>query len=467
MLKATSYINGKFVETQEKISIISPETNKVIGIMTGLSKEHIQDAYKSARGSQQLWEEYSKIKRIKLMSEWSKLILQEKELIATIMTKEIAKPLKSSISEIERSVKYIEETISKYQKQESVNLKLSDTKSAQIILKPLGVILVISPFNYPINLSVTKLAPALLTGNTVVFKSATNGTLACSKMVELAHKVGFPKGVINFVTGKGSVIGDALISNKHSDAIMFTGGTETGLKIAQSSTMKHLMFELGGKDSAIILEDADLESTTNSVISGGFSYSGQRCTAIKRVFVHKNIKEKFVKLLTAKTNKLTIGKAIDNCDITALINNHSSNFVNELFNDAINKGATACNTFKKIDNLISPVILDNVTLKMRIAHEEQFGPILPIIEFNDIEDAIKWSNDTPYGLQASVFTRNIGLANKIATQLVVGSVNINGASQRGPDILPFVGVKGSGLATQGIEYALHSVVREFNIINNK
>jgi glyceraldehyde-3-phosphate dehydrogenase (NADP+) len=268
------------------------------------------------------------------------------------MVKEIAKPFNSSVSEVERTVQYILDTITEYNKMKTEHLVLGKNKKADIILKPLGVILVISPFNYPINLSMTKLAPALLTGNTVVFKSATNGTLTSSRMIELAHQAGFPKGVINFVTGQGSVIGDCLIHNNKGNAIMFTGGTTTGLKIAKDSTMKYLMFELGGKDPAIVCKDADLEIATDKIITGAFSYSGQRCTAIKRVFVHKDIKSDFLKLLTEKTNKLTVGEAKNNCDITALIQNKAATFVQALLDDALEHGAVSLTKVKRQNNLV-------------------------------------------------------------------------------------------------------------------
>ena len=467
MYKGIAYINGEFITNDKTIEIISPETNKPVGVVVSLTQDNIKYAYSSAKNAQSKWEALAKEQRIKLMEKWALLIENNKEDIAKIMVAEIAKSLKSSISEIERTIEYIHATIIEYKKMKTEHLKFGSSKEADIYLKPLGVILVISPFNYPINLSMTKIAPSLLTGNTIVFKSATNGTLSCSKMIELADQAGFPKGVINFVTGKGSEIGDSLIANNIANAIMFTGGTETGLKIAKDSTMKYLMFELGGKDPAIVCEDANLEFTVEQIIIGAFSYSGQRCTAIKRVYVHKNIKDKFLKLLVEKVNKLTVGKAIDNCDITSLINKHSTTHIKNLLNDAIEKGATPLNKISISQNLVHPVILDNVTNEMNISYEEQFGPILPILEYKSIEEVIERANDTKYGLQASIFTKNVEFAKKIAMKLEVGTVNINGPSQRGPDILPFIGVKGSGLITQGVKYALNSVVREFNIVNNK
>ena len=467
MIVSKAYINGIFIEKESAENIISPETNKTVGVMPSLDKKDIDKAYNSANEALFSWENLNKNKRIEIMEKWAKLISSKKNDIANIMVLEIAKPLNSAISEITRTVEYIMETIEAYKRMNNIHINVSDSKLADITKKPLGIILAISPFNYPLNLTVTKLCPALLTGNTVVMKSATNGTLSCYEIIKLAHEAGFPAGVLNFVTGKGSKIGDSLIHNKLINAIMFTGGTKTGLNIAKASTLKHLMFEMGGKDPAIVCEDADLDLTSDQIISGAFSYSGQRCTAIKRVFVHSKVKEELKKLLTEKINKLTVGLAIDNSKITALINKNASDHVQRLLDDAIKKGATSLNSQKRIDNLIWPMLLDNITMDMAIVHEEQFGPILPLIEFQETDDVIRMANDSTYGLQASIFTRDINNAKKMALKLNVGSVNINGASQRGPDFLPFVGVKGSGLSTQGIQYALDSVVREFGIITNK
>ena len=386
------------------------------------------------------------------------------------MNAEIAKGPKACLNEISRSVDYINETIKseKQQKPQEIDGKIFGTpkKKITIIRKPLGVVLVIAPFNYPVNLAITKLAPALLTGNTVVYKSATNGTVTSAFLTELAVRAGFPSGVFNFVTGPGHAIGNALVSNSQINAIMFTGGTKTGLSLAHHNKLARLILELGGNDVAIVCEDADLQKTVDAVVKGAFAYSGQRCTAIKRVLVARNIHKVFIHALVKKVNSLTVGFSADNADITPLINHKAVVYVTTLIRQAISAGATAHTNVQHRKNLVWPVVLDDVSPQMSVWEEEQFGPVLPVMPVDSDELAVSYANSSKYGLQASVFTTSPVRAQRIAKALQVGTVNVNGPSQRGPDQLPFLGVKESGHTTQGVSYALRSVTREFTIVTN-
>ena len=221
--------------------------------------------------------------------------------------------------------------------------------------------------------------------------------------------------------------------------------------------MRPIMLELGGKDSAIILEDADLDLAAKNIVAGAYGYSGQRCTAVKRVLVMDSIADKLVEKVSALVNNLTVGMPEDNADITPLIDTKAADYVEGLIKDAQEKGAKEVISFKREGNLISPVLFDNVTTDMRLAWEEPFGPVLPFIRVNSVEEAIEISNKSEYGLQASVFTNNFPLAFKIAEQLEVGSVHINNKTQRGTDNFPFLGAKKSGAGTQGVKYSIEAM----------
>ena len=224
--------------------------------------------------------------------------------------------------------------------------------------------------------------------------------------------------------------------------------------------------ELGGKDPAIVLENANLDLTVKNIVSGAFSYSGQRCTAIKRVFVEEKIADKLVLKLQDEIEKLSVGSPEDNSVVVPLIDKKSADFVQELIEDALNKNALLVTGNRREEQLIYPTLLDYVTTDMKVAWEEPFGPILPIIRVKNVEEAIELSNQSQYGLQASIFTQDIDKAFQIASRLEVGSVQINGRTERGPDHFPFLGVKGSGLGVQGIPGSLHSMTREkMTIIN--
>jgi glyceraldehyde-3-phosphate dehydrogenase (NADP+) len=336
----------------------------------------------------------------------------------------------------------------------------SKSKIAIVERVPLGVILAIPPFNYPVNLAAAKLAPALISGNAVIFKPATQGAISGIKMIEALHKANFPKGLVNIVTGRGSVIGDYLVEHKGINMISFTGGTNTGISLAKKAVMIPLVLELGGKDPGIVREDADLHEAAKHIISGAFSYSGQRCTAIKRVLVHESVADELVSILKEEIEKLAVGSPEEGNTVVPLIDDQSADFVHGLIDDAMKKGADLVTGNKRERNLIYPTLLDHVSEVMDVAWKEPFGPVLPVIRVSSDEEAINIANKSEFGLQASIFTKDINKAFTIANKLETGSVQINGRTERGPDHFPFIGVKGSGMGAQGIRKSIESMTRE-------
>jgi len=331
---------------------------------------------------------------------------------------------------------------------------------------PLGVVLCIGPFNYPFNLTGSKIAPALIAGNTVIMKPPTQGAITPLHLGIILEKAGVPPGVFNIITGRGSEIGDYLTGHSGIDMISFTGSSETGKNLAKVAGMKPLLLELGGKDAAIVLDDADLNITVNSIVSGAFSFSGQRCTAVKRVLPMPRIANKLVERVTEETLKLSVGDPAENKTIGPLISSKQCDYVQGLINDALDKGATLKCGNKREGNIIWPTILDHVTTDMRVAWEEPFGPVLPFIRIYSAEEAIQISNKSEYGLQGMIFTENVDLAFNIAQELEVGTVQINGKSARGPDHFPFLGTKSSGLGTQGIKYSIEAMSRPKVVVMN-
>ncbi|WP_338980611.1 MULTISPECIES: NADP-dependent glyceraldehyde-3-phosphate dehydrogenase [unclassified Spiroplasma] len=470
IIKYQSLINGELYENGNWISVINPTTNKIAGQVPALTKVEIKKVYEFAKFAQKNWEQMPILKRISFLNSWKQLIIRDKLILAELMTNEIAKGTKAACSEIDRTVEYIEYTL-----QEALRLHPesytgdswgSMNKLAIFEYVPKGIVLAISPFNYPINLSVSKIFPALVTGNSVVFKPATQGSLVGLHLAKLAKEANIPNGVFNAISGKGSEIGDSLVENEAINVISFTGSAVVGNRISQKSLKADLILELGGKDPAIVLNDADLEDTATKIIKGAFSYSGQRCTAIKRVLVQRTISSKLIPILKEKVEKLTVGLPTDDCDITPVIDQPTVDNAKKLIKDALDKGANCLIGNKFKENLMWPTIITDVTTKMNLAWEEPFAPLLPIIIFDEVKEAINITNDSQYGLQASVFTTNINSAMSIGKLLEVGSVNINDQSQRGPDHFSFVGVKDSGLGVQGIRPSLLAFTRPKGIVIN-
>ena len=468
-------VDGQWVssETGKTIEIKSPIDNRIVGKVQSMSTKEVEEVFKAAKKAQTMWRNVPVNKRADILYKAAKLIEESAEEIAEIMIYEIAKDKKSSVSEVKRTADFIRFTADTVKNIEGGSIPGesfpgSDRNKISIVKRePLGVILAISPFNYPVNLSASKIAPALAIGNSVVLKPPTQGSISALYLAKLFHEAGVPRGVINTITGRGSEIGDYCVTHPLVDFINFTGSTQVGQHISKITSMKPLLMELGGKDAAIILEDADINDAVKNIISGAFSYSGQRCTAVKRILVMKSIADELVSKLKYSISNLKVGNPTEgDMDIVPLIDDKAADFVEGLIEDAKKKGADLVIGGNREGRIIYPTLFDNVTLDMRIAWEEPFGPVLPIIRVNNVDEAIAIANNSEYGLQSSVFTKNINNAFYVADKLEVGTVQVNNKTERGPDHFPFLGVKSSGLGTQGIRYSIESMSRLKAIVLN-
>ena len=462
-------IGGKWLESSNSntIDIISPIDNSLVGKVQAMTKEDVDFAIKEAREAQKLWQTVPMNKRTNILNKVADILEEKVEDMADIMVHEIAKDRNSAIAEIQRTADFIRFTADTAKNMPGESLpgdsfpRFKKNKVSVITRVPLGVVLAISPFNYPINLAASKIAPAIVAGNSVILKPATQGAISSLYLVRAFEMAGLPSGVINTITGRGSEIGDYCVTHNGIDFVNFTGSTEVGQRISSITTMKPLIMELGGKDAAIVLEDADLDLTAKNIVGGAYSYSGQRCTAVKRVLVMDKVADKLIEKMLPKVKALKSGNPLENEDVTIvpLISTKAADFVEELIDDANKKGAKLLHGGKRTGNIIEATLFDNVTTDMRIAWEEPFGPVLPIIRVKSIDEAIEIANMSKYGLQSSVFTKDINNAFYVADKLEVGTVQVNNKTERGPDHFPFLGVKASGLGTQGIRYSIEAMTR--------
>ncbi|MFC0523036.1 NADP-dependent glyceraldehyde-3-phosphate dehydrogenase [Pontibacillus salicampi] len=453
-------------ESGKTIDIKSPHKGELIGQVPSLSQEELDASIKKTVEAQVSWAEQSIQARGDILKKWADILEERKEEIGEAIMLEVAKKRSSAISEVTRTAEYIRYTVEEAYRLNG-EVKRGDgfkggnpNKIGLAEKTPLGTVLAIGPFNYPVNLSASKIAPALMQGNSVIFKPATQGAISGIKLVQALVDAGMPSELVTLATGRGSVIGDFLVQHPEVDMISFTGGTATGRHIAELASMIPLVLELGGKDPAIVMGDADLNKAAKEIVAGAYSYSGQRCTAIKRVLVQHEVADELVKKISDQVSELSVGMPEDDATITPLIDNKSADYVQSLIDDAKEKGATVVVGDKREGNLLHPTLLDNVTSDMKVAWEEPFGPILPIIRVSSQEEAVRLANESEYGLQASVFSTDMDTAMDIAQKLEVGSVQLNAKTERGPDHFPFLGVKASGLGVQGIRESLQSVVRD-------
>lgn len=461
-------INGEWIGSKEgkSIEINSPLDNSLLGSVPAMSKEEVDDVINIAKEAQKEWSKVPMNERAEILYKAADILVEKADEIIEIMIREIGKDRKSARSEVLRTADFIRFTADTAKNISGESIP-GDTfpgfkrnKISVVSREPLGVVLAISPFNYPINLSASKIAPGIIVGNSVVLKPATQGSLCGLYLAKVFQEAGVPKGVLNTITGRGSEIGDYVVTHQGINFINFTGSTEVGTRISKITSMVPLLMELGGKDAAIVLEDADLELAANNIVAGGYSYSGQRCTAVKRILVVDKVADELVTKVKEKMAKLTVGNPLEkDVDIVPLISTKSADYVMELIQDAKNKGAELVVGGDRDGNLIYPTLFDNVTTDMRIAWEEPFGPVLPILRVKDKDEAIEIANKSEYGLQSAVFTENIDDAFYVADRLEVGTVQVNNKTERGPDHFPFLGVKSSGIGTQGIRYSIESMSR--------
>jgi glyceraldehyde-3-phosphate dehydrogenase (NADP+) len=453
--------SGKFIEIYSPIG-----ENCLVGKVPAMTKEEVDQSIKSAKIAQNEWRNVPVSKRADILYKAADILVEKLDDIADIMMREIGKDRKSSESEILRSADYIRFTADTAKNLSGESIPgdsfpgFKRNKISIVTREPLGVVLAISPFNYPINLAASKIAPAIVAGNSVVLKPATQGSLCGLYLAKVFEQAGVPAGVLNTITGRGSDIGDYIVTHPEIDFINFTGSTDVGTKISRITAMVPLLMELGGKDAAIVLKDADLDLAASNIVAGAYSYSGQRCTAVKRILVVNEVADKLVEKVKEKVEKLKVGNPLEeDVDIVPLIDERSADFVWELIDEARENGAHLLVGGKRDGNMIYPTLFDNVTTDMRLAWEEPFGPVLPIIRVKDKDEAIEIANKSEYGLQSSVFTENINEAFYVADRLEVGTVQVNNKTERGPDHFPFSGVKASGIGTQGIRYSIEAMSR--------
>ncbi|WP_308259094.1 aldehyde dehydrogenase family protein [Pseudonocardia sp. H11422] len=456
----------------QTLEVISPVDGSVVGRVHEFTPEEIETALTAAAEQQPVWAEQPLDARARILARAADVLESRADELAELLVMEVAKARKDSRDEVLRSADFIRFTAEEG-KRIVGDAQFSDAFPRQSRNKlsisyraPLGVVLAIPPYNYPINLAVSKIVPALVAGNAIVVKPPTQGSLAGTKLVDAFREAGVPPAVVQAITGRGSRIGDLLVLHPRVDMVSFTGSTETGQSLAKKAAMIPLQLELGGKDAAIVLSDADLEATADDIVSGAFAYSGQRCTAVKRVLAVGDVADELVALLAERIGTLTVGDPRDDVAITPLVDAASAQGAVQMTEAAVAKGARLVLGGTREGNLVAPTLLDHVTPDMDIAWVEPFAPVLPIIRVANAAEAVRLANQSEYGLQAAIFSRDVDVAMHVALALDVGTVQINGKTARGPDHFPFIGTKSSGMGTQGVRYSIEAMTRVKGMVFN-
>lgn len=462
--------SGKTVEVR------SPVDGGVVGYMQVVTPQEVDGVMAAAAAAHGQWEATPMYQRVKIMHLAADWIRHFAHPLTALLVREIGKTNEEAAGEIRRTADLIDYCADEAQSLHGETLD-SDAfpgydkgRIGLVERVAWGTVLAIAPFNYPINLSASKLAPALLMGNSVVFKPPTQGGISALHLAQIFVKSGIPDGALSVVTGAGAEIGDYLVSHPGVDCITFTGSSDTGEAIAKRAGMKPLVFECGGNNPAIVLPDADMHLAAREIIKGAFSYAGQRCTAIKYILAMPATLEALLPVLMGELGeKVKMGdpRSPETKLVGPVISVSAAEHIQALVDETVKAGADVVAGGKRNGAFIEPTILAGVRPQMPAVAHEVFGPVVSLIAVKDTEEAVGIVNASRFGLQASVFTRDEGAGIVVAKRLNVGTVQINGSPQRGPDHFPFLGVKRSGLGVQGVRYSLEEMSRLRPIVVNK
>jgi len=401
------------------------------------------------------------------MQKFVDLMVLKRDQVVKLLMWEIGKNLTDSEKEFDRTVDYINETIKEYKKIDKDGAIFHNNSGVRALIRrgPLGVVLCLGPYNYPLNETFALLIPAIIMGNTAIFKPAKHGVLLIAPLLEAFQK-SFPSGVVNIVFGRGREIAAPIMESGKINVLALIGHSSSAISLQDLHPQKNrlrLVLGLEAKNPAIIMDDADLQLTVDECVNGSLSYNGQRCTAIKIIYVHEKIKDNFLNKFCEKVDSLKLGLPWENTLLTPLPEPNKPKYISDLIDDATSKGARIINKNggKKFKNFVFPAVLYPVNAEMNVYKEEQFGPVIPVISFSDIKTPINYIADSNYGQQVSLFSNSEEKIGPIIDSLVnlVCRVNLNSSCQRGPDVYPFTGRKDSAVATLSV----HDALRSFSI----
>jgi acyl-CoA reductase-like NAD-dependent aldehyde dehydrogenase len=454
-----------------KIASVNPATGEILREFEAADQQQVDAIVARARSAQPAWDEGGVHRRASLLRKFQRLLHEKKTEVARIITREAGKPvgeaLLTEVLVVLDAARFCMQNAQKFLRREPVphgNLAMK-TKVGHVLRQPYGVVGIISPWNYPFSTPATETLGALVTGNAVVLKPSEFTSMVALELARLLHEAGVPKDVLQVVVGDGST-GSALVS-ADIDKLIFTGSVGTGKRIAQSAAARLLpvVLELGGKDPMLVLDNADVEVASSGAVWGAFMNAGQACLSVERCYVHRSLYEHFVQACVRKTGQLRLGNGLDpDTDVGPMIHERQLRIVEAQVEDAVTSGARVLIGGQRFptlgSNFYAPTVLVNVNHNMKIMREETFGPVLPIMPFDDDDEAIRLANDSDYGLGASVWTRTRARGESVASRIQAGTVMINDCvSCFGISEALHGGVKASGLGRTHGHFGLEEMVR--------
>ena len=455
------------------IEVVNPATQELIDTVPNVTDEDVDEAVKVAMVEQKKWEKVSIYDRADILYKFVDLVEENKERLATLLSNETGKPIreaKGEVANVRIGVRgFIEKAKHLYGDSIPAGSESGQETTMQITKRyPIGVIAAIIPFNFPSDLFCQKVPPALMMGNSIIVKPSNYNPLTLIEYVKLMIEAGVPAGCIQILTGDGPKAGQALARHPGVHLVSLTGGTAAGIETmgTASKNLTHVMLELGGNDAFIFLEDGDMDLAVKETIWGRLYNGGQVCCASKRFLIHNSRKQEFIDRMKEVIANLKVGDPMqEDTDMGPMININAAKRIEDQVNQMVAEGATIVCGGKREDAYYYPTILDNVTKDMEVAKDmEIFGPVISVIGFDDVEEAIEIANQSSYGLCGCVISKDYSRAMKIADRLECGGAVVNGASFYRSFEMPFGGWKHSGIGNEGVSSTLQEMSRLKTIV---
>ncbi|NRR03811.1 aldehyde dehydrogenase family protein [Brevibacillus sp. RS1.1] len=464
-MKKHLYINGQWKEAKEYAPLYSPYSGELLAEIAQADDHDVDEAIKAAKAAAKVMAKMPASQRALILEKAAAIMEARKEELAVILAQEAAKPLRTGRVEIARTIqtyKFAAEEAKRIHG-ETVPLDAApggEGRLAFTVRKPIGVVGAITPFNFPFNLVAHKVGPAIAAGNTVVLKPASQTPLSSLILADIFAEAGLPAGALNILPGKGAVVGEKLVSDSRIAAITFTGSPAVGIAMKNKAGLKRVTLELGSNSAVIIDHNVEItQALIDRCVTGAFSFSGQVCISLQRVYIHQSKYKEFLEKFKTGTEKLVLGDPLTEAtDMSSVISAKDHERMGAWVQEAVEAGAHVVTGGKPVsDNLFAPTILTNVGANVSVSCQEVFGPIVVVTPFETMDEAIEAVNDSRFGLQAGIYTSDIHAAMRAAEELEVGGVMINDIPTFRVDNMPYGGVKDSGFGREGIKYAVEEL----------
>ncbi|MCK5821683.1 MAG: aldehyde dehydrogenase family protein [Bacteroidales bacterium] len=462
MIPHKIYAGGSFIESDTSVDILNPSDNQVFARVCQASPELLEKAIVAGLKAEKIMRELPVHVRSSVLNQLANGLRQNRDEFARLIAMESGKPMKYALGEVDRAAQTYQIASEECKRISGEYMRLDWTpsgegKEAWIRRFPVGLIAGISPFNFPLNLTAHKIAPAIAAGNPIILKPASKTSVSILKFAELIDQTELPKGGVSILP-LSRELGDQLVTDERIKLLSFTGSPEVGWAMKARSGKKKVLLELGGNAGVYVGKSAEVPNAVSRCVMGGFAFSGQVCIHVQRIYVEKSVFDQFISVFIKQTMNLKYGSSVDSeTDISVMIDEGNAKRVEDWVNDAIDNGAKLLCGGVREGNYYPPTVLTNTRNEMKVCALEIFGPVVSIEPVNDLAEAIDLINETRYGLQAGVFTNEIDEMNLAFNNLEVGGVIINDVPTFRVDHMPYGGVKDSGLGREGVKYAIEEM----------